>query len=323
MSETKQKPWTGTPECGDPEHFYNSETGYVECNTCSRLAEPVIEVAPGEYERVKDALREARNDTREIRQLESGDGWACVDCRRPQDFCKCPKPGRTVHGPSVAPDEPTCEYCGPVCYRGAEHNARVEDNYKFTDPPDVPAVPAQEAPRDKGENMQTLENGGLTEDDAHNIVYGIGEFAEPQAGAQELFPGANDMRAPTGMENLRDTPPIVYEGNMAFAQFVGVIEEACKTEPQAGARVPSQDGLDLIAQQICDEVSSAEAKWPAMNSAHEAYAVLLEEVDELKAHVWTNQKRRDIPAMRQEAIQVAAMAVRLIRDICDGDRSHK
>jgi hypothetical protein len=82
-------------------------------------------------------------------------------------------------------------------------------------------------------------------------------------------------------------------------------------------------GLTQIALEICAEVESAESKWPAMNSAHEAYAVLLEEVDELKAHVWTNQKRRDIAAMRKEAIQVAAMAVRLIRDICDGDRSHK
>lgn len=35
------------------------------------------------------------------------------------------------------------------------------------------------------------------------------------------------------------------------------------------------------------------AKWPAFNSAHEGFAVLLEEVEELKAHVWTNQKRRD------------------------------
>jgi hypothetical protein len=78
-----------------------------------------------------------------------------------------------------------------------------------------------------------------------------------------------------------------------------------------------------VLNEIEDEVSRAEAKWPPMNSAHEAYAVLLEEVDELKSHIWTNQKRRDIAEMRKEAIQVAAMAVRLIRDICDGDRSHK
>jgi hypothetical protein len=37
-----------------------------------------------------------------------------------------------------------CEYCGPVCYRGAEHNARVEDNARFAEA--VPAVPAQVEP---------------------------------------------------------------------------------------------------------------------------------------------------------------------------------
>lgn len=45
-------------------------------------------------------------------------------------------------------------------------------------------------------------------------------------------------------------------------------------------------------------------------SAHEGFAILLEEVDELKAHVWMNQKNRDIEKMRTEAIQVAAMAIR-------------
>lgn len=81
--------------------------------------------------------------------------------------------------------------------------------------------------------------------------------------------------------------------------------------------------LGAVLDQIRKEVASAEMKWPPMNSAHEAYAVLLEEVDELKAHVWTNQKRRDIEAMREEAIQVAAMAVRFIRDVCDGGRGRK
>jgi predicted RNA-binding protein (virulence factor B family) len=45
--------------------------------------------------------------------------------------------------------------------------------------------------------------------------------------------------------------------------------------------------------------------------------VLLEEMDELKAHVWTNQEKRDIAAMRQEAIQVAAMAIRFVVDVCN------
>ena len=78
--------------------------------------------------------------------------------------------------------------------------------------------------------------------------------------------------------------------------------------------------METLLAQIRAEVLSAEGKWPPMNSAHEAYAVLLEEIDELKAHVWTNQKRRDLDAMRGEAVQVAVMAVRFVRDICDGGR---
>ena len=49
--------------------------------------------------------------------------------------------------------------------------------------------------------------------------------------------------------------------------------------------------------------------WGPYHSAHEGIAVLLEEVDELKTHVWTNQKKRDVQAMRAEAIQVAAVAL--------------
>ena len=67
------------------------------------------------------------------------------------------------------------------------------------------------------------------------------------------------------------------------------------------------------------EVLRARERWPKMNSAHEGYAVLLEEVDELKAHVWTNQKNRDYSAMRKEAIQVAAMALALVVEICDAE----
>ena len=70
-----------------------------------------------------------------------------------------------------------------------------------------------------------------------------------------------------------------------------------------------------IASEAVREVLRAEDKWPPFNSAHEGFAVLLEEVDELKSHVWTNQKRRDLEAMRAEAIQVAAMAIRFVLNV--------
>ena len=73
---------------------------------------------------------------------------------------------------------------------------------------------------------------------------------------------------------------------------------------------------------VQDELDRAEV-WPAMNSAHEGYAVLLEEVDELWAHVRLNQGRRDIVAMRNEAIQVAAMAIRFAVDVCNEEVGRK
>ena len=93
--------------------------------------------------------------------------------------------------------------------------------------------------------------------------------------------------------------------------------------PEGATAVYVKPSMLDVMNEIAAEVVSAEAKWPPLNSAHEAYAVLAEEVDELWDHVKMNQKRRDLAAMRKEAIQVAAMAVRFIRDVCDGERGRK
>lgn len=82
-----------------------------------------------------------------------------------------------------------------------------------------------------------------------------------------------------------------------------------------------------IYEQACSDVAeelvAATANWPKFNSAHEGFAVLLEEVDELKTHVWANQKKRDIQAMRKEAKQVAAMAIRFMIEVCDEETGRK
>jgi hypothetical protein len=59
------------------------------------------------------------------------------------------------------------------------------------------------------------------------------------------------------------------------------------------------------------EVLRATAKFGPFNSAHEGFAVLLEEVDEL----WDEVKGNNKSLAREEAIQVAAMAVRFLMDI--------
>ncbi len=72
-----------------------------------------------------------------------------------------------------------------------------------------------------------------------------------------------------------------------------------------------------------DEAVKATENWPPFNSAHEGFAILNEEFDELKAHVWTNQKRRDLESMRREAIQVAAMAMRFAAEVCSEEVGRK
>ncbi len=76
-------------------------------------------------------------------------------------------------------------------------------------------------------------------------------------------------------------------------------------------------------KEIKEEVRTAKEKWPPFNSAHEGFAVLKEEVDELWDHVKTNQRDRDVFAMRQEAIQVAAMAIRFANEVCDEEVGRK
>ena len=76
-----------------------------------------------------------------------------------------------------------------------------------------------------------------------------------------------------------------------------------------------------ILDEINDELDAAIRTFPPFNSAHEGYAVIAEELDELWQEVMANKGgtrlaiNRDV--MRREAIQVAAMAVRFIIDVTD------
>lgn len=74
--------------------------------------------------------------------------------------------------------------------------------------------------------------------------------------------------------------------------------------------------IDAVRDAL-NEARAADANWPPYNSAHEGLGVLLEEVDELQRHVFVKQKDRDVAAMRKEAIQVAAVALRFAADVCN------
>ncbi len=51
------------------------------------------------------------------------------------------------------------------------------------------------------------------------------------------------------------------------------------------------------------------------NSAHEGYAVILEELDELWDEVKKKQAERSSETLKKEAVQVGAMAMRFLVDI--------
>lgn len=78
---------------------------------------------------------------------------------------------------------------------------------------------------------------------------------------------------------------------------------------------------DRITEEILDELLMARHRFPPFNTAHEGYAVLLEEVEELWSEIKDNKRPDEhrIPAMRKEAIQIGAMIVAFIKECCDAD----
>ena len=73
------------------------------------------------------------------------------------------------------------------------------------------------------------------------------------------------------------------------------------------------ENADVALPQIRAELERAVRKFGAFHSAHEGYAVLLEEVDEL----WDEIKRQkpDYQEMHNEAMHVATMALRFMVDV--------
>lgn len=74
-----------------------------------------------------------------------------------------------------------------------------------------------------------------------------------------------------------------------------------------------EEAINLVVK----EFMRASANNKKFNSAHEGFAVLKEEVDEL----WDEVKRKPSCMhpfeMRMEAVQVGAMAIRFLVDICE------
>ena len=69
--------------------------------------------------------------------------------------------------------------------------------------------------------------------------------------------------------------------------------------------------VERALREISDEFWRARKKHSRLASAHEGYAVILEELEE----AWAEIKRDDLPAARREMVQVAAMALAFLVEV--------
>lgn len=91
-------------------------------------------------------------------------------------------------------------------------------------------------------------------------------------------------------------------------------------EPTNSMSIELQGLISLRTVNDCvSELRRAKRLFAAFHSEHEGFAIILEELDELKAEIWKNQSKRDRAAIRKEAVQLAAMAMRFVDDLCGED----
>lgn len=68
-------------------------------------------------------------------------------------------------------------------------------------------------------------------------------------------------------------------------------------------------------RRVCAELKRARESHAELRSDHEAFAVILEEVEEYKREVFRKRKDRNRRAMLTELVQIAAMAQRAAEDL--------
>ena len=77
------------------------------------------------------------------------------------------------------------------------------------------------------------------------------------------------------------------------------------------------DPHEFVSQMnlLFEEFKEAKERYPDFNSAHEGWAVIKEELDELWEEV-RKYPNANTEAMKKEAKQIGAMALRFMVDIC-------
>ena len=82
--------------------------------------------------------------------------------------------------------------------------------------------------------------------------------------------------------------------------------------------------LPVVALDAAAELQRAQNRYPPMHSAHEGWAVIREEYLELEEALRMRQGDPERPVrVRAEAIQVAAMCLRLVADVCDDEEARQ
>jgi hypothetical protein len=75
--------------------------------------------------------------------------------------------------------------------------------------------------------------------------------------------------------------------------------------------------MSVFALHVECELKKARLKHAPINSLHEGYAVILEEVDELWEHVRARKEKRNKTDIYKELVQIAAMAQRTAEDVVE------
>lgn len=77
------------------------------------------------------------------------------------------------------------------------------------------------------------------------------------------------------------------------------------------------DKVQGAMDEVLQELHGAMEKHPSMRSPHEGFAILNEEVDELWDEIRRPQDIHDRERMREECVQIAAMAIRFMVDLTE------
>lgn len=83
-------------------------------------------------------------------------------------------------------------------------------------------------------------------------------------------------------------------------------------------KLAEEEVIDAIRKEYMRACMSNDS----FNSAHEGYAVILEELDELWEEIKKKGSERDHGKMFKEAVQVATMGLRFAVDICMDDHGN-